>query len=68
MENVTERQLRARLRKAGYILHKSRVRNTHYYNCGGYMIVLASINGVVAGSRFELTLDDVREWAEDLEE
>ena len=68
MENVTERQLRARLRKAGYTLHKSRVKNIRSNNLGGYMIVHTRINGVVAGGHFELSLDGVREWTEYLEE
>ena len=31
-------------------------------NLGGYMIVDMSRNTVAAGGRFELTLEDVREW------
>ena len=35
-------------------------------NLGGYMIVDMSGNTVAAGGRFELTLEEVREWARDM--
>ena len=65
MSKKTENQLRRVLQREGYILHKSRVKDPTYHNMGGYMIVIAAINGVAAGSRFELSLDDVREFVED---
>ena len=60
-----ERKLRYALKKAGYELHKSRVKNIHADNLGGYMIINPYINGVVAGSRYELDLDDVAAWAQE---
>lgn len=59
--NNMERKLRRILSKAGYSLHKSRTAISPD-NLGGYMIVDASTNGVVCGSRYELTLDDVADW------
>ena len=35
-------------------------------NLGGYMIVDMSGNAVAAGGRFELTLEEVREWVRDM--
>lgn len=60
-----EQALRRTLNKAGYALHKSRA-NISLDNLGGYMIVDAGINAVVAGSRFEMDLDDVFDWVQDL--
>ncbi len=48
------------LNRNGYSLRKSRGRHIHPDNLGGYMIVNCCINGVVAGSRFDL--DDVEEF------
>jgi len=53
------RQIRYALAKMGFGLHKSRVKNTNYYNEGGYMIYDYLTNGVVWGSRYELSLDDI---------
>lgn len=60
-EKNLERKLRRALYKAGYTLHKARGR-LHADNFGGYMIVDYMINGVVAGSKFELDLDDVKQF------
>lgn len=59
VEKRMEQKLRRALYKAGYQLHKSRARQINIDNLGGYMIVNYYINGVVAGSRYELDLDDV---------
>jgi hypothetical protein len=55
----SEKQLREQLRKAGYILKKSRLQSTNVNNLGGYMIINTWNNNIVAGSRFELQLEDV---------
>lgn len=62
-----EQGLRRALNKAGYSLHKSRSRIS-IDNLGRYMITLTENNAVVAGSRYELTLDDVQEWLTDMSE
>ena len=56
-----EQRLRRNLMKNGYAMHKSR-RNISADNLGGYMIIYLNGNYVVAGSRFELSLEDVQEW------
>ena len=61
-ERAREDRARARLRRGGYRLLKS---NPHLHDQGGYPIVEASINGVVAGSDFDLSLDDVEGWMEE---
>lgn len=59
-----EQKLRRTLEKLGYALTKSRKHNWSYDDQGGYMIVDNSINGVVAGSHFDLSLDDAAAWIE----
>ena len=56
-----ERKLRRALMVEGYSLRKSR-KPISIDNMGGYMIVDTFSNCVVAGSRYELTLDNVFEW------
>ncbi len=58
----SEKQLRDQLRKAGYTLKKSRIRNTNVHNQGGYMIVNTWHNSIEAGSNYELTLEDVERF------
>ena len=53
-----ERELRRVLQKAGYALHKS-PRAVSPDNFGGYMII-------AAGSRYELSLEDVQEWVNEM--
>lgn len=66
-EKNMENKLRRALYKAGYSLHKSR-KAISADNLGGYMIVMNTINGVAAGSRFELDLDDVKDFLEGMSE
>lgn len=56
-----ENKVRYALNKAGYGLHKSR-RSISIDNLGGYMIVDLECNAVVAGCRYDLSLEDVSEW------
>lgn len=58
----TERRLRYALDKAGYLLCKSGVKNINPDNLGDYMIIDKYGNCVVAGSRFEYTLENVEDW------
>lgn len=62
-----EQQLRRALNKAGYSLHKSR-KSFGADNLGDYMIVDICSRFVVAGSRYDLSLDEVSEWLEFLRE
>ena len=59
-----EQKCRRVLRKEGYRLCKSRSRNWKLDDQLGYMIIYAPYNYVVAGSRFDLSLDDVVEFTE----
>ena len=61
-ENTREQKFRRALRKNGYALHKSRAKNMSLDNMLGYMITDYFANFVVAGSRYDLSLDDVGEW------
>ena len=58
---VNEKQIRRALKKDGYALRKSRGA-VNADNLGGYMIVDIASNTVVAGPRYELSLEDVAEW------
>ena len=60
-EGSPEQSLRRVLKAAGYRMRKSRAPISSD-NLGGYMIVDMSGNAVAAGGRFELTLEEVREW------
>ena len=61
-EKNLESRLRKKLAKQGYALRKSRVKNINADNLGGYMILLAYCNGVIAGQRFSMSLDDVEQY------
>jgi hypothetical protein len=49
-------------RQKSYLLRKSSVRNTHWDNCGDYMVVDLYTNAVVVGKHFEYTLENVEAW------
>lgn len=55
---LSEPALRKRATKLGLRLVKSRARKTHLHNCGHYMLV-DDRNVVVAGERYQLTLNEV---------
>ena len=57
-----ENRLRRRLSTQGFMLRKSRARES-IDNFGGYMILCGYNGHVVQGSRFELSLDDVEQFA-----
>lgn len=56
-----ENKYRRMLKEQGYSLRKSN-KPINPDNLGGYMIVDIYDNCVVLGSRYELTLDDVRDF------
>lgn len=64
-EDSLEQSLRRILKAAGYMMRKSHTPISPD-NLDGYMIVDMSRNTVAAGSRFELTLEDVQKWARDM--
>jgi hypothetical protein len=66
-----ENQLRRQLKKSGYYLRKSRLRNKDNITIddfGGYMILAFPWGGIVAGSRFSWELDDVADFVFELSE
>jgi hypothetical protein len=59
---VKERTLRARARKLGYAIHKSRSRSIHEDNLGRYALVKDDNNLVVLGERFDASLEEIAEY------
>ena len=60
MRLTTESALRARARKLGYAIHKSRSRSTNDF--GKYALVKEDGNQVVLGERFDATLEEIAEY------
>ena len=60
--SVKERTLRARARKLGYAIHKSRSRSIHEDNLGKYALVREDSNLVVLGERFDASLEEIAEY------
>lgn len=65
-KKAQEQRLRRRAHKYGLRLSKSRARIS-LDNFGEYMIVDEKTNFVVAGRRYDYTLDDVAEYLKELE-
>lgn len=64
-ELALEGRLRRLARSEGLVAHKSRVHATHADNQGGWMLVTATRNSVVAGERFELTTQDAIDFIQE---
>ena len=62
MHSQKESTLRARARKLGYVIHKSRSRSIHEDNLGRYALVKKDSNSVVLGERFEATLEEIADY------
>jgi len=62
MRLSTESNLRARARKLGYVIRKSRSRTVHEDNLGHYALVKETNNEVVLGERFDATLEEIAEY------
>ena len=60
-EKSRETTLRHKARRLGMTLRKDRARSVSINHCGGYMLIDASGNYLVAGEQFELSLDQVAE-------
>ena len=68
MSKALENKLRRELyRKFGYTLRKSRIR-IGPDNYGEYAIIDPDRNWLIAGEKFDLSLDDVRRFVSELEE
>jgi len=59
---VKESALRARARKLGYAIRKSRSRSIHEDNLGRYALVKEDSNLVVLGERFDASLEEIAEY------
>ena len=59
---MKEKALRARARKLGYAIHKSRSRSIHEDNLGRYALVKENSNLVVLGERFDASLEEIAEY------
>jgi len=64
-KEVSDSAARRAARRAGYAAHKSRWRKYSLDNAGDFMLVDPSTNFPVAGSRYELTAEDVVEFCRD---
>jgi hypothetical protein len=64
--NPSTSALYGRARRRGYMLKKSRG-GWNLDNQGGFMLVDDSSGGVVTGSMFDLTADDVREYLDEVD-
>lgn len=63
-EKQREDRARRRLRAQGLTVRKDRVRTWNCDHYGGYMVINAYTNYVEGGQRFDLTLEDLEQWAE----
>ena len=66
-EKVRENRLRRMAKRLGLVIQKSRVRTIHLDDIGEYMIIDLYGNYVVAGERFDCSLDDVEDFLTDYE-
>ena len=62
MHSQKESTLRARARKLGYVIRKSRSRSIHEDNLGKYALVKIDSNYVVLGERFDASLEEISEY------
>jgi hypothetical protein len=62
MRPTNESTLRARARKLGYSIHKSRLRSIDEDNLGKYALVKKDGNSVVLGERFDASLEEIAEY------
>ena len=62
MRSMNESTLRARARKLGYAIHKSRSRSINEDNLGKYALVREDSNSVVLGERFDASLEEIAEY------
>ena len=62
MQLTNETTLRARARKLGYSIHKSRSRTINEDNPGKYALVKEDSNSVVLGERFDASLEEIAEY------
>ncbi len=59
---MRENRLRRMAWRQGLLLRKSRRRDPRALDYGAYWLVDASINGIVAGGQFGVSLDDIEDY------
>lgn len=62
LSRADDSRLRRLAKRSGHMVRKSRWRLDTFDNHGGYMLVDADRNRLVAGDRFDLTGGEVVEW------
>jgi hypothetical protein len=62
MRSTNESALRARARRLGYAIHKSRSRSIHEDDLGKYALVRETNNDVVLGERFDASLEEIADY------
>jgi hypothetical protein len=62
MRSIKESSLRARARKLGYAIRKSRSRSVHEDNLGKYALVRENNSEVVLGERFDASLEEIAQY------
>lgn len=67
-DKVYENRLRRKAARLGLALRKSRARRLYLNNQGGYRIVDPYHNFIVAGERFDLSLEEVEAFLDDYEQ
>ena len=56
-----ENMIRRKFRNAGYVIKKSR-RAYGINNWGGYQVIDATLNTIIAGENFNLELEELEIW------
>jgi hypothetical protein len=62
MRLTNESTLRARARRLGYSIHKSRLRSISEDNLGKFALVNEDSKNVVLGERFDASLEEIAEY------
>jgi hypothetical protein len=62
---ISDAAIRARARRAGYAVQRSRQQFLHLNNRGQYRLLNARTNFVVLGERFDATLADIDAFLDD---
>ena len=61
-DKVRENRLRRMAERQGLVLQKSRRRDPNALDFGGYWLIDAQMNVLVAGDEWGWDLDDIEEW------
>lgn len=67
IDKVRENRLRRQAQRLDLLLRRSRARYLHLDDFGDYMLIDPHTNSVVAGGKFDLSLDEVEAFLGDYE-